>query len=125
MKYELQTHNHFKPSFTSNHMFQKKMNKLHTGAQWERKIIKTTGDLRDEDGELLAEENELWVRDPVECIRELIGNPAFHDYLAYDCQQVFADKEGDTRRYDEMWTGEWWWKTQVSHSITRTVKNPL
>ena len=46
-----------------------------------------------------------------------MGNPAFRDYLAYDCQQVFADKEGDTRQYDEMWTGEWWWKTQVSHSI--------
>jgi hypothetical protein len=47
-----------------------------------------------------------------------MGNPAFRDYLAYDCQQVFADKEGDTRRYDEMWTGEWWWKTQVSRSVT-------
>jgi hypothetical protein len=71
------------------------------------------------------EENELWVRDPVECIRELVGNPAFRDYLAYDCQQVFTDKEGERRRYDEMWTGEWWWKTQVSYSITQTVKNPL
>ena len=24
------------------------------------------------------------------------------------------DKEGKTRRYDEMWTGKWWWETQVS-----------
>ena len=80
-------------------------------------MIKITGDLRDEDGELLTEEHELWVRDPVECIRELMGNPAFRDYLAYDCQQVFVDKEGDMWRYDKMWTGEWWWKTQVSHSI--------
>jgi hypothetical protein len=23
------------------------------------------------------------------------------------------DREGKERRYDEMWTGEWWWKTQV------------
>jgi len=65
-------------------------------------MIKITGDLRDKDGELLTEEHELWVRDPVECIRELMGNPAFRDYLAYDCQQVFVDKEGDMRRYDEM-----------------------
>ena len=105
--------NRFKPSFTSNYTFQQKINKLHTGAQWECKIIKTTGDLQDEDGELLTEENELWVRDPIECIRELIGNPAFRDHMAYVCQQVFTDKEGKTRRYDEMWTGEWWWKTQV------------
>ena len=88
-------------------------------------MIKTTGDLRDEDGQLLTEEYELWVHDPVECIRELMGNPVFRDYLAYDCQQVFADKEGDTQRYNEMWMGEWWWKTQVSHSISRTVKNPI
>jgi hypothetical protein len=110
-----QTRNRFKPTFTSNYTFQQKINKLHTGAQWECKIIKTTGDLQDEDGELLTEDNELWIRDPVECIRELIGNPAFRDYVAYGCQQVFVDKEGTIRRYDEMWTGEWWWKTQVSH----------
>ena len=26
--------------------------------------------------------------------------------MAYDCQQVFTDKEGETRRYNEMWMGE-------------------
>ena len=120
-----QTRNRFKPTFTSNYPFQQKINKLHTGAQWECKIIKTTGDLQDEDGHLLTEDNELWIRDPVECIRELIGNPAFRDYVAYGCQQVFVDKEGTTRRYDEMWTGEWWWKTQVSHvDHVRLITDP-
>ena len=69
----------------SNYTFQQKINKLHTGAQWECKIIKTTGDLQDEDGKLLTEDNELWIRDPVECIRELIWNPAFRDHVAYGC----------------------------------------
>ena len=107
----------FNPSFTSNYTFQQKINKLHTGAQWECKIIKIAGDLLDEDGKYLTEETELWVRDPVICIQQLIGNVAFHDHIAYICQQVFADKEGNTRRYDEMWTGKWWWKTQVSQSF--------
>ena len=103
---------HFKPSFTSNYTFQQKINKLHTGAQWECKIIKTTGDLQDEDSKLLTEENELWVHDPIECIQELIGNLAFHDHT-YMCQQVFTDREGKMCRYDEMWTGEWWWEAQA------------
>ena len=58
----------FKPSFTNNYSFQQKINKLHTGVQWECKIIKTTGDLLDEDGEPLTEENDLWVHDPVDCV---------------------------------------------------------
>jgi len=53
-----------------------------------------TGDLQDEDGELLTEENEF-----------LSGS--------HGCQQVFTDKEGGTHHYYEMWMGEWWWKTQT------------
>ena len=77
-------------------------------------MMRTEGDLLDENGEPMIEDNELWVRDPVDCIRELIGNPAFRDHMAYACQKVFADKEGKNRIFDEMWTGDWWWKTQVS-----------
>ena len=78
------------------------------------------GDLLDKGGEPLTEENELWIRDPVECIRELIGNLAFCDHIAYVCQEVFTDEKGENRRYDEMWTGEWWWKTQASPIFTIT-----
>lgn len=57
---------------------------------------------------------ELWRRDPVACVRELIGNPAFRTELAYAPEKAYADRHGRTRRYDEMWTGDWWWETQVS-----------
>ena len=42
---------------------------------------------------------KLWFRTKLQhhYIRELIGNLAFHDYLVYNCQQVFADQEGDMR----------------------------
>lgn len=93
---------------------QKKINELHTGTDWECKIIQTEGDLLDDAARPLAEEHKLWIRDPVDCIRELIGNPAFCDHMAFTCQQVYTDSEGKKRVYDEMWTGDWWWKTQVS-----------
>ena len=34
-------------------------------------------------------------------------------YVAF---QLFADKDGTARIYDETWTGDWWWELQVSLS---------
>ena len=54
-----------------------------------------------------SEELELWLHDPVACIRELIGNPAFNGDISYVLQKVYADHQGRTQQYDEMWTGNW------------------
>ncbi|KAG1904900.1 uncharacterized protein F5891DRAFT_1126271 [Suillus fuscotomentosus] len=84
------------PSFTSNYTFQKKLDKLPTGPGWTSEIVMSTGDQGD----------------PVECVHDLIGNPTFKDYLSYVPEQVFADPQGTTWVYDEMWTGDWWWNMQ-------------
>jgi hypothetical protein len=89
-------------------------------------MIRTCGDLdpieRDApdgplDGNTESEELELWMRDPVACIRELIGNPAFNGSVAYTPEKVYVDQEGQERQYDKMWSGDWWWKTQVRRSF--------
>lgn len=67
------------------------------------------------EGEGNSEELELWMRNPVTCVQELIGNPAFNRSIAYAPEKVYIDREGQTHRYDEMWTGDWWWKIQVSN----------
>ena len=72
------------------------------------------GDRLGVDEKPLTEEHELWRRDPVECIQELIGNPAFKDYVSYIPEPVYTDADGTTQIFDEMWTGDWWWKMQVS-----------
>jgi hypothetical protein len=33
-------------------------------------------------------------RDPVECVKELIGHPAFRDVISYVPERAFADKAG-------------------------------
>ena len=38
--------------------------------------MKVDGD-RVRDGETTTEDLELWMRDPVECVKEMIENPAF------------------------------------------------
>ena len=38
-------------------------------------MIDVEGDMEGEDGVLKQEMLELWQRDPVECMEELLGNP--------------------------------------------------
>ncbi|KAI9459627.1 hypothetical protein HD554DRAFT_2206981 [Boletus coccyginus] len=64
-----------------------------------------------QDGE--TKELELWMCDPVACIRELMGNPAFDGSMVYAPEKVYTDTEGRTHQYDEMWTADWWWDMQT------------
>ena len=38
-----------------------------------------------------VEELELWMWDPVACVQELIGNPAFCGSIAYTPEKVYTD----------------------------------
>lgn len=95
-------------------MFLNKIDSLPTGADWTCEIVTVPGDIVGEDGQVMVEELELWKRDPVECVKELMGNPAFKDFLAYVPERVFTDPSGKNRIIDEAWTADWWWKIQVS-----------
>ncbi|KAJ7106620.1 hypothetical protein C8R44DRAFT_834329 [Mycena epipterygia] len=64
-----------------------------------------------------SERLDLWWRDPVECVAELIGNPAFKDAMRYAPQKLYADKDGKVEVIDEMWTASWWWEIQVSGRV--------
>jgi Plavaka transposase len=86
---------------------------LPTGPKWSYRTVTLTGDLHDENGNSLHDDFELWLRDPVECIKELISNPAFNGSIAYIPERVYTDSTGQSRVYDEMWTADWWWDMQV------------
>ena len=108
-----------KPSFYNSRAFLKKIDALPTqwATGWTCDIVTSKGDLLNEAGEPLPSEKlELWRRDPVECVRELLGNPALKNYLKYAPERVYEDSEGNSRVYDEMWTANWWWDTQVIFS---------
>ena len=34
--------------------------------------------------------------------------------MAYVPERAYANAKGEDQIYDEMWTGDWWWETQVS-----------
>ena len=91
----------------------KNVDKLPIGPEWKCRMINITGDIPDEDGQTMHEQLELWHRDPIECVKGLIGNPAFKDFISYVPERVYADDGGKVRVFDEMWIGNWWWDTQV------------
>ena len=107
------TQDRTKPSFHNNYSYLKKLDTLPTGPDWTCDIIMATGDRVGENGVAMVEELELWRHDSVDCIQELIGNPAFKECLTYIPERIYCDQEGMDHVYDEMWTADWWWQTQV------------
>jgi hypothetical protein len=97
----------------------KKIDALPTqGAGWTWDIITSEGDPRNEEGDLMPPEKlELWCQDCIECVRELMGNPMFKDVLKYAPEKAYLDLEGKNRIYDEIWSADWWWDTQVSDVV--------
>lgn len=74
-----------------------------------------------------TEKLELWRRNPVEVIKDLMGNEALRDALQYAPERAYTDREGRNRVYDEMWTASWWWDTQVcaSETTVKQISHPL
>ena len=108
------------PTFGSNKSFLKKIDELPTqAAKWSCDIIMSPGNQFTDEGQRVPPERlELWRRDPVECIKELMGNPIFEKSLEYAPQKHYMDKDGNNRVFDEMCTGDWWWDTQVNLPYT-------
>ncbi|TBU21231.1 hypothetical protein BD311DRAFT_678982 [Dichomitus squalens] len=103
------THNRTCPLFHNKYTYLKRLDELPVGPSWVCDEWEVQGDLLDENGDHKTEELELWRRDPVECIRELLGNPVYRAGIHYAPEKLFSDQEGAERIYDEMWTADWWW----------------
>ncbi|KAF7333704.1 hypothetical protein MVEN_02326700 [Mycena venus] len=99
------------PSFHNSRAFLKYIDALPEGPKWFCHPFELTGDELDADKKPKTQIVEMWYRDPVECVKELLGNPAFTKQ-GYKPQRIFKNADGTNREYNEMWTGEWWWKIQ-------------
>lgn len=99
---------------TSKYLFNQQIDQLpNKMARWIYDQVTVTGDHVGENGQVATEILDLWRRDPLDCIRELIGNPAFREIMAYEPEQIYSDEEMRNRVVNEMWTGDWWWEIQV------------
>ena len=82
-------------------------------AQFESSNVTVIGDVCNDKGDLLREELEVFHRNPVECVADLLSTPTLRDSLHYAPSQVFVDDTCTDRIYHDMWTADWWWETQV------------
>ncbi len=100
-------------SFKNKQSFFQKIDSLPHGPSWVCETFQSTGDELDEEGHRRVEYLELWKRNPLDCIQELLGNPAFREHMHFASEQIFEDILGENRMYNEMWTAEWWEDLQV------------
>ncbi|OCH85606.1 hypothetical protein OBBRIDRAFT_739626, partial [Obba rivulosa] len=107
------TQDRMRLSFLNKYAFFKKVDALPRTTEWTCERFEAVGDELDENGNRLTETLELWKRDPVEVIRELIGNPDFREHIKYAPEHLYSDPEGQHRLYENMWSADWWWKTQA------------
>ncbi|KAI0342945.1 hypothetical protein BDW22DRAFT_1439756 [Trametopsis cervina] len=87
---------------------------LPRGPEWRCEMWEAVGDEVDDNGEKRTEVLELWKRNPVKCIEDLLSNPMFEEHLHYESERIYEDSERLKPIFGEMWTGEWWEKTQKS-----------
>ena len=91
-----------KPSFHNNWAFLKKVDTLPYGAAWSCKNITVQGDREDGNGNKMCKNFELWIHDPVECIKDLIENPLFKNHIVYAPSRAYMDGGGLQRMIDDM-----------------------
>lgn len=66
-------------------------------------------------------EYSVQYQDIVSAIRFLIGHRPFRDNLAYAPVRQFTDEGKTCRAYNEMHTGDWWWRIQSQLPDNATV----
>lgn len=69
------------------------------------------------EAEVAGEAFEIYMRDVMECIKALYGDPEHAQYLCFAPEQHYADADKTQRLYHDMHTGQWWWSTQVIYSL--------
>jgi hypothetical protein len=69
------------------------------------------------DGEPL----EFYSRDVIESIRCLYSDPRFAQHLVFAPERHYTSNECTTRIYNEMYTGDWWWKVQVRYTLINQI----
>lgn len=59
----------------------------------------------------------MFARNPVDVVRELIGSLHLDGSIQYAPQRQYTSDKRDVQVFDEMWSGRWWWRMQVSTRV--------
>jgi hypothetical protein len=108
-----------KAHWTNSTALLENVDKLPRGPEWKYH----TFNVKHPTKENCEEEVEIFFRDPLDVIKEILGNPEFNnpEIMSYEPAKVYVGPEGCsdemlTREYGEMHTGDWWNRLQVCTS---------
>ena len=75
------------------------------------------------EAQVAGEAFDIYMRDILECVQALYGDPEHTQYLCFAPERHYADADRTQRLYHDMQTGKWWWATQVHapHHVHRFV----
>ncbi len=104
-----------KPSFKDKRTFLSKIDELPSalGTEWKCKEFELVGNVLNKDGTSVVQTIELWKRDPVACIKELMQDPQFAKHMCYAPEKMYTNEGMKHQTFDEMATGKWWWAMQA------------
>ncbi|KAI0696250.1 hypothetical protein BC835DRAFT_1214307, partial [Cytidiella melzeri] len=88
----VQAQNRPELSFKDKQTLLNNIDSLPRGPGWQCKTFEATGHECDEEGKEHVEVFELWKRDPIECIRELLSNPSFSCHMKYKPERRYEDE---------------------------------
>lgn len=72
---------------------------------------------------LYKRKHTVYLRDILAVVRQLIGASRFKRCMHYVPERRWTSPERKCRVYDEMWTGDWWWRMQVGASQQSGVRS--
>ncbi|KAF7984973.1 hypothetical protein HWV62_9927 [Athelia sp. TMB] len=81
------------PSFKNKDGLMATVDALPPGVSWKLENVILEGDACDDDNKPLREELELWYQDPVDVVKELLGNPMFRGVICYAPEKIHCDKD--------------------------------
>ncbi|KAF8598292.1 hypothetical protein BDV93DRAFT_419655, partial [Ceratobasidium sp. AG-I] len=85
--------------------FNRDVDNLPHGPAWERRTIRVQGDT----GEEIL---DFWMRNVLDVVRQLIPDSRYARYMCYAPQKLWTSAKCLTRVYNEMSSGDWWWRIQ-------------
>ncbi|KIO17315.1 hypothetical protein M407DRAFT_42356, partial [Tulasnella calospora MUT 4182] len=88
--------------FHNKYKFFKEIDTLPRGPGFTCEMVSIIGNILNANGAQMKEEAELWLRDPVECVRDLMGKVTLWDAMNYQPMKVYTGEDRKTRIYNEM-----------------------
>ncbi|KAG9088471.1 hypothetical protein FRC06_002015, partial [Ceratobasidium sp. 370] len=85
--------------------FDAEIDSLPHGPDWYRQTIRVPGD----NGEEVV---DLWKQNVIEIVAMLLRNRRFMQYMRFALEKHWESEDHRGRVYDEMWSGNWWWRIQ-------------